>query len=140
MPYIKCIPEKDYARFSSYMKGKESQSTMFPDCFKWSRLTEKKLESRSLVSKEVPSGKFHVCVIAMHWTHDYYEGAGDMPCYMLLDFTKDWINHPRSYISEKIKANPDSWLRRNITSNEITFSDNGMAKKDYIEISIKGRK
>ena len=58
----------------------------------------------------------------------------------LLDFTKDWINHPRSYISEKIKANPDSWLRRNITSNEITFSDNGMAKKDYIEISIKGRK
>ena len=139
VPYIKCIPEKDYARFSAYMKERKSQTTMFPDYFKWSRLTEKTLESRSLVSKEVPSGKYHVCVIAMHWTHDYYEGAGDMPCYMLLDFTKDWINHPRSYISEKIKANPDSWLRRNITSNEITFSDNGTAKKDYIEISIKGR-
>ena len=46
--------------------------------------------------------------------------------YALLDFTKDWLNHPESMPRKRYEENPNLWGRRSITSRELTFTDTGL--------------
>ena len=138
VPYIVCLPDDSYDKFSQIQNATASQGTLSPGHFRWSRMGGGKMNGQSLVSKNVKSGSYSVCYLAMHWTHDYYIGPGDANCYMLLDFTKDWIDHPRAFVREKVAKNPNSWLRRCITSSEITFTDKGTKLSKYENFSVKG--
>ncbi len=117
VPYVVCITDNHYEEITKYISECASQSDSH---FQWKTLA-RSIPNTSNVTKKT---NYNIVLLAMHWEHTtFFEVNSNY--YALLDFTKDWLNHPESMPRKRYEDNPDLWGRRCITSRELTFTDNG---------------
>ena len=117
VPYVVCITDNHYEEITKYISECASQSDSH---FQWKTLA-RSIPNTSNVTKKT---NYNIVLLAMHWEHTtFFEVNSNY--YALLDFTKDWLNHPESMPRKRYEENPDLWGRRCITSRELTFTDNG---------------
>ena len=117
VPYVVCITDNHYEEITKYISECASQSDSH---FQWKTLA-RSIPNTSNVTKKT---NYSIVLLAMHWDHTtFFEVNSNY--YALLDFTKDWLNHPESMPRKRYEDNPDLWGRRCITSRELTFTDNG---------------
>ena len=122
VPYIVCVRDKNFAEISQRLNEVSSQSSSH---FQWKILAENvNMNSQELVNDIVKEGKYNIILLAMHWEHTTFFEV-DYNYYALLDFTKDWCNHPDNFSRMRFEQNPDLWGRRCITSRELLFQDTG---------------
>ena len=118
VPYVVCITDNNYEEITNYISSCESQSDSH---FQWKTLA-RSIPNTSDVTKKT---NYNIVLLAMHWEHTtYFEVNSNY--YALLDFTKDWLNHPESMPRKRYEENPNLWGRRSITSRELTFTDTGL--------------
>lgn len=121
-PYVLLVKENDFNEFRSTISGIASQTTLSKSNFTWQELTDKPV----LAGKEFSNAAYHLCVAALHWTHETFTLNGNsMTYYGLLDFTK-----------EKTGLAANDWMRSNITSHEVTFKDAGRKNKNFRSVAI----
>ena len=117
VPYVVCVTDNNYEDITNYISSRESQSSSH---FQWKTLA-RSIPNTSDVTKKT---NYNIVLLAMHWDHTTFFEI-DANYYALLDFTKDWLNHPDKFSRKRYEENPDLWGRRSITSRELTFTDNG---------------
>lgn len=152
VPYVMCATFDQWGIVFEQMDGNASQSTLDPDHFEWShRIVWNYNMSDTLARRGVVGniGKFYVYTAAFYWQHEYsYLDADPNPevanaigwgkaSRVLMNFTRDWKNHPDEMFRRNYVRNPDLWTNRNITSKELTFTDNGRKKTDYEDVFIR---
>lgn len=146
VPYVHCVWNKEFGNFYGKMTDDESQSTLSPSHFKWQCIQVKSQKKYNIENSEFKQkDKYWICLSAIHWRHEsllmghYAEGEMDMRTSAngLLNFTKNYVNHPKAIMRRDASKVPDSWVNRNITSLEVTFTDNGKVKSDYQSVYIK---
>ena len=87
--------------------------------------------------KEVHYKKtYHIVKLAHYWYHIVITPAGSGDLGFVLDYTKDWLNHPDAQTKKAFELVPGSWIPRNITSREITFLDDGKQQTRYQSIYV----
>jgi hypothetical protein len=87
-------------------------------------------------TKNIKKDTYHALLVAVYWQH---ESIFTNQAYfkMLLHFGKDWKKHPNAQISSYFAPTYHYWDRREITSSQVTFTDNGTKIKGYDEIYVK---
>ena len=118
VPYVVCITDNNYEEITNYISSCESQSDSH---FQWKTLA-RSIPNTSDVTQKT---NYNIVLLAMHWEHTTFFEV-NTNYYALLDFTKDWLNHPESMPRKRYEENPNLWGRRCITSRELTFTDTGL--------------
>lgn len=117
VPYVVLVQDADWTAFTQAVNGVESQTTLNSGHFKWQELLDHTIfvNSISAENANIINGRYHICTVALHWTHDKFNIANDkIDYYGLLDFTKQLSG-----------AEANDWMRTNITSVELLQKDNG---------------
>ena len=133
-PYVHCVWNKEFGTYYGQMLDDESQSTLSPSHFTWQC---KQVKSNKMFNIETEGfkqkDKYWICYNAIHWRHEtqlvgaYLPGEADdrTPTNYLLNFTKDWTQHPKAFCRNAARKVPYNWTTRNVTSRELTFTDDG---------------
>lgn len=130
-PYILLVREPDFTNFNGIINSVESQTTLSTGHFAWKELMDQSLfvTSTSMPNSGAINGRYHVCVAAIHWTHDTFNMEVDgkeLKIYGLVDFVA----------GENKQLSQYDWMRHNITSREITYKDKGKKYFDFKSIRI----
>ena len=131
VPYVRIVSDKDYYKYYYFQCETASQYTLSPSHFKWANI-RRQVQVQSLQIPGFEEPKFvSICTAAIYWTHKTFP-IMEVPTYPLVNFTTDWINNDFG-----VTFDADSWIRRNITSRELTFADKGNALSGSEPIYIK---
>ena len=99
-----------------------SQTTLNPSHFQSVSMPNMRLQTRVLNFAE--NGNYALYQVAVHWTHTEFKlPDSDKLYYGLIDFTK--ADASKDY---------DDWTRRNITSTELTVTDEGNKYKYFEDV------
>ena len=148
VPYLIAVKEKDAEDWRRRLNAMRPLSTLDTKHFKWEEvgtfeLTKKLEENEKLRSDYSYSPRvFYVFLVATYWQHELARGLFNRQYKFLFDFTYIWKNSDfeagaaaGSYVD---LDNPDDyWDRANITSTEISFTDNGKRNTDYKDVYIQ---
>ena len=122
-PYVVLVKSNDYNSFSVVANSVLSQTTLSTSHFSWKEISDRSL---SLYSSDAHlsalNGSYRACVAAVHWTHNEFQmqqGSQNIEVFGLLDFAK----------GEDTTLDQYDWMRRNITSREMTYKDKGKNSK-----------
>jgi hypothetical protein len=69
---------------------------------------------------------FHIVRFAQFWEHQWVTTSAVGNTGFVLNYTKDWLNHPDPEARETFQKIPGTWVNRCITSRELTFEDTGL--------------
>ena len=129
VPYVVCITDERYEEITNYISSCQSQSDSH---FQWKTLA-RSIPNTSDVAEKT---NYNIVLLAMHWDHRTYYDVGSN-YYALLDFTKDWLNHPYKISRERFEKNPDLWGRRCTTSREYVITDNGKINRQLESVFVQ---
>ena len=130
VPYlVLCNDGDDFQELQTIINGDETQSTLSPSHFQWKDMGIFEREGDKL--GDVASQPFHIVKLGMYWLHVPTPEENGRIAYMLIDFTQNWLTHPIERIRTEMAKFPDSWCVSNITSREITFTDDGKKQTKY---------
>ena len=141
VPYIWVIREKDHQTLEGQLNNTPSLSTLSTSHFKWKSLGTFELKQtldQNTHHDKVQAGIYYVYLVACHWKHVLsYAGSGDYN--FLFDFTLDSKFSPEKEAIEKFGLDKSEcwWDRREITSSEFSFTDEGKRNTDYNDIYIQ---
>lgn len=131
-PYIIIIPNERYEKFTSIMNATASQ-TEYGDWFRWARLMTGSLNSSKLTGGDVKEGRYHICLVGMHWTHEEFTDDNGNSRKMIFHFRHDWTKHVDDDVELKVKEKQGHWGWQCIATSEISFFDKGTATTKYKE-------
>jgi len=140
VPYLMLLPDnQEYNEtILPLLQQEESQTTLSPSHFQWQDLGVYEMQG----NKELYPGKtnkpFHVLKLAMYWKHDFTD-IQEEPAAFILNFTKNYLQHPKIGVKRDAEKNPERWTNQCITSREITFTDNGKQQSKYTIVSMAAR-
>jgi hypothetical protein len=131
VPQLYWVSSEDFNDMETKLKGLPSQNNN--SYFKWQDYGEQQANSKHLIDNDVKS--YHIIKVATHWQHKYFTMEDKPNQWAIFDFTADWSDNPdyKNYFQE----DKQTWTRRNITSSEIVYTDNGEAMKRAEEIWLK---
>lgn len=146
VPYVHCVWNKEFGTYYGKMLEDASQSTLDAKHFTWQC---KQIKSHKMY--DIQSGafrqkdKYWICYNAIYWQHktikvgQVVDGIDNRtPTNYLLNFTKDWTHHPKPIIRRDATRVPFNWTTRNITSQELTFTDDGSKNKKLETVHVTG--
>ena len=117
------------------LNGDETQATLSPSHFQWKDMGLFQRKGDKL--GDVADKPFHIVKLGLYWLHVTVQYFPESPnTVILLDFTKNWLEHPKPRIREMAGELPGSWGVRNITSREITFTDDGKKQSKYTSANV----
>ena len=118
-PYVVLVKTNNYFSFSNLANSVPSQTTLSSTHFAWKELANNMLNmSSSNAINSGLNGNYRICTTAVHWTHDKFQmmdRGKNLDIYGLIDFTK----------GENTSLNQYDWMRRCVTSRELTYKDKG---------------
>jgi len=133
VPYVFLLRNSQFQEDKPQLDQQECITTLSKSHFVWKDLGIITLQEDVPVpagvslKADVRKGDYHVVLLAIYWQHDVVN-IQSYPTRMLIDFTKDYINHSNNTSF----LNPNRyWYRREITSREITFTDKGKEQTKY---------
>ena len=139
VPYIILYEDGDsYTnRLLNILNSDETQTTLSPSHFQWKDMGVYQRKGNKL--GELADQPFHILKLGMYWCHVTTTMGNEDLYNMLLDFTKDWNNHPNLIEREKFTSMPGTWCAKCVTSREITFTDEGKQQSKYTIVSMAAR-
>ncbi len=146
VPYVHCVWNKEFGSFYGKTIDDASQTTLSPSHFTWQCKQVKSHKRYDIQNNEFKQkDQYWICLSAVHWRHEalkigqYVEGEVDMreSANGLLNFTKNYVDHPKASIRNNARKVPASWVNHNITSQEITFTDKGTANSKYQTVYVR---
>ncbi|MBR1412868.1 MAG: hypothetical protein IJ577_07050 [Prevotella sp.] len=141
VPYLMMMEEDDLNNVRTYLQShNEDEQQNVSGYFEWKDMGAYEAEYDWVDShdKEVHYKKtYHIVKLAHYWYHIVITPAGSGDLGFVLDYTKDWLNHPDAQTKKAFELVPGSWIPRNITSREITFLDEGKRQTKYQSIYVK---
>ena len=140
VPYLMMMEEDDLNNVRTYLQShNEDEQQNVSGYFEWKDMGAYEAEYDWVDShdKEVHYKKtYHIVKLAHYWYHIVITPAGSGDLGFVLDYTKDWLNHPDAQTKKAFELVPGSWIPRNITSREITFLDDGKQQTRYQSIYV----
>ena len=135
VPYlVLCNDGDDFQALQTIINGDETQTTLSSSHFQWKDMGVYEREGDKL--GDVASQRFHIVKLGMYWLHLPTPEDEGRTAYMLIDFTKNWLLHPIDRIRNEMNQFDDSWCVSNITSREITFTDDGKKQSKYTSANV----
>ena len=135
VPYlVLCNDGDDFQALQTIINGDETQTTLSSSHFQWKDMGVYEREGDKL--GDVASQRFHIVKLGMYWLHLPTPEDKGRTAYMLIDFTKNWLLHPIDRIRNEMNQFDDSWCVSNITSREITFTDDGKKQSKYTSANV----
>ena len=141
VPYLTMMDDDDLNRLRTYLQAhNDEEKQTVSSYFEWEDMGVYEAEYDGKDSyghdKHVKQ-PYHIVKVAHYWYHQFVstKSVGDIG--FVLDYTKDWRNHPEAEARNDLNLIPSSWINRCITSREITFTDEGKRQTKYQSIYVK---
>ena len=141
VPYLTMMDDDDLNRLRTYLQAhNDEEKQTVSSYFEWEDMGVYEAEYDGKDSyghdKHVKQ-PYHIVKVAHYWYHQFVstKSVGDIG--FVLDYTKDWRNHPEAEARNDLNLIPSSWINRCITSREITFTDEGKRQTKYQSIFVK---
>ena len=136
VPYI-ILYEDDYSytnRLLNILNSDETQTTLSPSHFQWMDMGVFQRKGNKLGA--LADKPFHILKLGMYWCHVSTPMGNEELVNMIIDYTKDWNNHPERRQREKFTSMPGTWCARSVTSRELLFLDDGKQQTRYQSIYV----
>ena len=140
VPYLMMMEEDDLNNVRTYLQShNEDEQQNVSGYFEWKDMGayEAEYDWVDKSDKEVHYKKtYHIVKLAHYWYHIVITPAGSGDLGFVLDYTKDWLNHPDAQTKKAFELVPGSWIPRCITSRELLFIDDGKQQTRYQSVYV----
>ena len=79
---------------------------------------------------------YHIVKLAHYWYHQSITSGALGEVGLVVDYTKNWLNHPDENTKQGFNRVPGTWIPRNITSRELLFIDDGKQQTRYQSVYV----
>ena len=140
VPYLYLVKDSQIESYQHRLDESHCMSTLSPSHFKWADLgtinipekIEQPEEHVGLYRNPISAGTYHVLLLAFYWQHEKVKASTTSYWRILLNFTFD------AKVKGGYNATPDyTWDRRNITSREYIFTDNGRINRQLESVFVQ---
>ena len=144
VPYLMLMEEEDLNSVRAYLQAhNDDEQQSVSGYFEWKDMGayETEYDWKDSYGKETHYKKtYHIVKLAHYWYHIVVTptGLGDLG--FVVDYTKDWLNHPNAEMKQAFELVPGSWIHRCVTSRELTFIDDGKQQTRYQSVSVSSER
>ena len=134
VPYLICFKEGNTYQNNLLGQLNEAEQCQVTSHFTWKDMGLFEYKGDKL--SDIATRPYHIVKVAMYWVHKML-GNKDYTHFPVIDFTKDYRNHPKQAIRNEAAESPNRWTWMNVTSRELTFTEDGKKKNQYESVWVK---